>query len=365
MSGVKKIDYKAKIGILHGAISNAGDFLIYERGKKLLENFCGDELDFHYLLRSERIHGDFDGLIILGGPLISRKIHPQSRNIIKYIKNRDIPCICIGLGISRKKFNLARNYFLDHESINFWRYIYKTSKLFSVRDKITYTVLKYYGIEAELTGGPALFNLEILEKNNFSKRDKKRIGKIAITIPNMSSRLALSTVKYFLLTLYFLLMLKKRFNKKNLGLFFQHGYSNAPNNIMRKLANMIGMKTYDISGKSLNFFGELCKYDVHIGTRLHSHIYFLSLNKPSFLLNVDMRTESFLKTIETSNDKYTIPGIRALIALLKERITKNNFDEFNKVSDEIKSLYVVMKNFLYKINMFYKKGNYRNRKNQK
>jgi len=142
------MNQKTKICVLHGAISNAGDFLIYERGKKLLKSFFGDTIDFTYKLRSKPINGNFDGLIILGGPLISRKIHPQVKNIIEYIKDKEIPCTCIGLGISGEKFDSNKDYFLDYESICFWKYVYETSKLFSVRDKITQDVLKKYSIRS-------------------------------------------------------------------------------------------------------------------------------------------------------------------------------------------------------------------------
>ena len=354
----EKMSQKIKICVLHGAIRNAGDFLIFERGKKLLEKFFGDKIDFVYKKRNERIDGDFDGLIILGGPLISRKIHGQSKNIIEYLKKReiDIPIFCIGLGISGEKFDFDKIYFLDRESITFWKYVYGTSKLFSIRDKITYNMLKNYGIEAELTGCPALFDLETIEKNNISAKNK-RINKIAVTIPILSIGLAFSSLKSFLLALYFLFALKRKFNKKELGLFFQHGYNNSPNKIMRKLANMTGIKTYDVSGKSLDSFTELYKYEVHIGTRLHSHIYFLSLNKPSFLLNVDMRTEAFLKTIETPSGKFTISGIRHLVNILEVSIAEKNFDEFDNVPAEIRKFYGVVKKFLNRIGLYYKDYN--------
>ncbi|MCK4733775.1 MAG: polysaccharide pyruvyl transferase family protein [Methanophagales archaeon] len=357
------VNEKMRLGVLHGAISNAGDFLIYERGKRLLGIFLKDKFNFTYIKRFKHINGNFNGLIILGGPFFMPKIRHeyQTQNIIEYIKKRDIPVFCMGLGITGGKFKSETDYFLDNESILFWKYIYETSKLFSVRDKIAYNMLNNYGIKAELTGCPALFNLEILEKNKVLAKNEKN-NKIAVTIPYLSigpflSIRPFSSVKSLLLTLYFLFLLKRKFNKKELGLIFQHGYPNVATKIMQKIANMIGIKTYDASGKSLDSFSELREYDAHIGTRLHSHIFFLSSNKPSFLFNVDMRTEAFLKTIETPSDKYTISGIRNLVNMLAERIAENNFDEFNNVPNEIRSFYVIMKNFLNKIDLFYSRGN--------
>lgn len=43
--GGGEMNQKTKIGVLHGAISNAGDFLIYEKDKeKLLENFINNKI---------------------------------------------------------------------------------------------------------------------------------------------------------------------------------------------------------------------------------------------------------------------------------------------------------------------------------
>lgn len=363
------VNKKMRLGVLHGAISNAGDFLIYERGKKLLEFFLEDDFNFTYIKRFKHIDGDFDGLIILGGPFFMPKIghEYQTQNIIEYIKKRDIPVFCMGLGMTGAKFKSENDYFLDNETILFWKYIYESSKLLSVRDKVAYNILNNYGIKAELTGCPALFNLEILEKDKVLAENEK-INKIAVTIPYLSigpflSIRPFSSVKSLLKTLYFLVILKSKFNKKELGLFFQHGYPNLATKIMQKLANMAGIKTYDVSGQSLDSFPELYEYDVHIGTRLHMHIHFLSLNKPSFLLDVDMRTEAVLKTIETPSDEFTISGIRNLVNILAERIAENDFDEFNNVPDEIRRFYVIMKSFLNRINLFYREsGNLRSRK---
>lgn len=348
----KKVKQKIKICVLHGAINNAGDFLIYERGKKLIESFFNNNFDLTYILRCKTINGDFDGLIILGGPLITRKLHSQSQNIAEYIekRNRNIPVFCIGLGISGEKFNNYEEYFLDQESLLFWKRVYETTKLFSVRDEMTYNVLKNYGIEAKLTGCPALFDLENLKKNNIVVNNKG-INKIAVTIPNLLD-FPIPSIRYFLLTLYFLFLLKLEFSKIELGLFFQHGYTSILNKIIKSLANMMNVKTYNISGKSLSST-ELRKYDLHIGTRLHSHIYFLSLGKPSFLLSVDMRTEAFVDTFKTPNEKYTVLGIRKLIMVLKERIRENNFKEFEEIFHRIKRSYEVMKSFLKEIAEFY------------
>ena len=243
-----------KIGVLwsvlttSGKKSNAGNYLICERGKKLLETYCEDVFKYNYIERTKPFNACYDGLIILGGPLISRKLHHQSKMIIESIKDKNTPIFCLGIGISGSKFDTEKEYFIDDESIHFWKYVYQSSKLFSVRDKITKDVLENYGIKTELTGCPALFNLKHLNENSVHKK-KESIKKIAVSIPQFtistSIRRSLSIIRPFFITIYFLYALKKEFREKELGVVFQHGIDNLFTKLIQKYANWIGLKTYD------------------------------------------------------------------------------------------------------------------------
>ena len=351
---LNNIEKPIKIGVLHGARRNGGDFLIYKRGRKLLEYFSNNKFNFIWKLRSEPIEGDFDGIILLGGPLLCRKLDLQSRNIIDYIKDKKIPIFCMGLGISGVYTNSYsyENYFLDYGSICFWKYIYKTSKLFSVRDIDSYYILKNYGIDAELTGCPALFDLQSSEKGNKILLKNQEIKKIAVTLPNIIIP-TLKSISPLIKILFFLNLLSRKFKDKEIVVFFLHGYRGF-NIILKILTNIFGFSTRDVSDESIEQF-DFNNFDVHIGTRLHPHIYFLSLNKPSFLFSVDLRTEAFLKTIKTPHNDFTMSGIKNMINILSDKISKNNFEEFNSVPDEIAKLFEVMKKFLNKIILFYEK----------
>ena len=350
-----------KIGVLwsvlttSGKKSNAGNYLICERGKKLLEKYCDKVFQFDYIERTKPFNASYDGLIILGGPIISRKIHHQSKIIIESIKDKKTPIFCLGIGISGSKFDTEKKYFIDDASIHFWKDVYQSSKLFSVRDKITQDVLQKYDINADLTGCPALFNLKHLDENSVD-RNNKSVKKIAISIPQFrvstSIKGNLSIIKPFFVTIYLLYALKKEFREKELGVVFQHGSDNLFIKLIQKYGNWIGLKTYDYLGKSLDSY-ELNQYDVQIGTRLHSHINYLSMNKPSFLFNINMRTEAFLETINTPSEKYTFTGVNNLIKKCSESISYNNFDEFNDVLKEISKYFRVMGEFINKIIVFY------------
>ena len=347
-----------KIGVLWsvltttGKISNAGNYLICERGKELLETLLEEDFKFNYIERTKHFADEYDGYIILGGPIISRRIHHQSRIIEESILDKKKTIICLGLGISGTKIYDETKYFLDDDSIRFWKYVYGTSELFSVRDITTRKILNRYGINAVLTGCPALHNIRAHNTTDNSLEGKK--SKILISIPhfllNFSLKGNLSRIKSFVLTLYFLYRMKKKLGNFEIGLVYQHGCDTVLMKIIDYFAKKNGMSSHYYVGKSLDS-PELAQYDIHIGTRLHSHINFLTQEKPSYLLNVDLRTDSFLKTIRTPHQDFTFSGTRKLVNLLCDNLSQNNFSEFNAVSDEILKLCVVMKDFIQKIPM--------------
>lgn len=309
---------KKKIGILHGAINNSGDFLICNRGIKLISEFLSDDkIEFILIERWKSFNEDFDALIILGGPIISKKLHPQAKNIEYYLQKKNIPVICLGLGISGEYFKNYENYFEDEESIVFWKKVFESSRLFSVRDKDTYFVLKQKGIEAQLTGCPAFFDLETLKKRNFSENWTKNsknifsVKKVVVTIPNGN----INEFNYFR-TFFFLFYLKlKSKNKRSedFTVVFQHEIKPIWNKICARYTHLLGFNVLDASGKGLDEIEIIRNSDIHIGTRLHSNIFFLSLRKPSYLLSVDNRTRGFLSTISTSSDDFTLLGIKRLV----------------------------------------------------
>ncbi len=339
---------KKRVCVLHGGIRNAGDFLILESGKKLLEEFLGEYFEFFYEPRFKRIKkNNFDGIIILGGPLINRTLYQQARNVVEFIKDKDVPVFCLGLGISGKKFTTYETYFQDEDSIIFWKNVYKSSYLFSVRDIKTYKVLKSYGIDAELTGCPALA-IDRSQKTTPSKH----INKILVSIPN----LRIFMIKDFLLTFYLLYSLKRKFDKKEIGVVFQHGFSTFLLHVIRYICILFGMEAYDLSHKSIDAFEKLSIYDLHVGTRLHLHIYFLTLKKPSILLSVDMRTRAFLDTINTPNDDFAYSGIKKMLNFLKEN-ERNILEYFIEVTEKIKQYRDKTEKFLNEIKLFYKNEN--------
>lgn len=272
-----------RIGILHGAILNGGDYLICKRGTNLLNKSLGSKYELVHVKRWKSFKGNFDALIILGGPIISRSMHIQSRRIMEYMDDKEIPVIALGVGISGEYFDNIDDYFID-ESLEFWKKIYESSGLISVRDKETYLLLRHFGINARLTGCPALFDLDNINKmDKVSKDIKKEKIKISLTIPDLSMNILdiksynKVHIKSFLLSIFFVTYIKLifRLNKINgkYYLVLQHGF----NHLISMIAvycKLLGIKTVDASKRSLDELNNIKSSDIHVGTRLHSNILF-------------------------------------------------------------------------------------------
>lgn len=357
---------KKTIGILHGAINNAGDFLIKNRGFDLILNFLDqDTIELIPIERWKQIEKKCDVLIILGGPLIRSTLHPHAKNIYEYINKNEVPVICIGLGIGGDDRDGYNNFFKDEKSVFFWKKVYESSRLFSVRDKDTKLVLKEYGIDAYLTGCPAFFEMETIKKKKSHKKSKldgkKEIKKMIVTIPNLNFKDVLN----FSRTLYFIsyLSLRAKIEESNINktLVFQHKISSVANKICARYAQVIGFEVLDASGKGINEYETIREGDLHIGTRLHSNIYFLSTDKPSYLLSVDKRTRGFLSTISTPSEEFTMKGIKKLVDLCFEE-SKNTelFDKrISETSNQISSYYIMMVDFMNKVNELVEKTEHR------
>ncbi len=343
------------IYVAHGAISNSGDYLIFNRGWDLLERFLGAEnIELIPVKRWEPITGQCNALIILGGPIISRKIHLQSLHIKDYLEENNVPVICLGVGISGKGYPMSDPFFVDQESIDFWTAIYNSSQLFSVRDAYTYQVLRDYGVPAILTGCPALYDLEFVSTGDTSKGFSESGNHyLTITIPNINLFSASSTIR----TLYFLYYLKTKFASSgrliHKRVVFQHGFHSSGNGIVAKVARYLGFELIDGSNRGINEITEINDSDIHIGTRLHMNIFFLSKSNLSYLLSVDNRTEGFLKTISNPSDSFTIRGIRRLVDECYDDLTNNGSQlKITAVQAQIMDIYPEMRNFLMQIKQF-------------
>lgn len=271
------------IAILHRALKNAGDFLIFERGKKLVENILNESIVIGKawkpletaLPRSVNLN-NIDAIIIPGGPGIARNIesiYPFLNEALDY----EIPVVFLGVGSYLFPGNIKTMHFkLDGKTVSILK---KISDIYpiGVRDYYTKELLRFNGVtNVSMNGCPAWYELDMIDKP-VSVRDE--IEKIVFT-PS-------SNPLFHSQSLFILKKLKEKFSDAQIMVSFHRGIEGHQKRIAR-IAKKLGLEIYDAHGSAskLQVYRD---FDIHIGYRVHAHIYFLSIHKPSYLVIEDSR----------------------------------------------------------------------------
>lgn len=340
-----------KIAVLSGAFENGGDFFITLRGKELLEKKLGKDFQLEIVLRNKKFDtSKYDGLVITGGPIVTAKLHKQAKAIYESIKNTNIPVFTLGVGIGGKK-DISKFKF-DEDSKNFWEKIYKLNKQpLSVRDEFTKRIFSKIKIKAEITGCPTLHTYE-------KKTTKKDYKSIVINTPNLKNIFPYRT-KHFIDTIYMLNKVKSISKKYDLkvGVIFPHGVKYTPDKILAKICKKNNYEILNYENKSFDE-GNAIDYEINIGPRLHTHIYYLTKNKPSYLLNIDLRTYGFSNTIKSfPREIFNQSGIKKLISKIDSDLKNDKIIEsFKNLDIERKKLEKNMLKYIKSIKDFYSKS---------
>lgn len=174
-----------------------------------------------------------------------------------------------------------------------------------VRDIITKRALERQGFSASLNGCPAWFSVPFSKKvqvQDFPARISKMVFSVPANDENVTSFVKI--IKKF----------KEEMPEVQKFVSFNHGIDDDhKNRWVFEQVKKLKYEVIDMSGSAAN----ACLYDaidVHIGYRVHSHIYFLSSGKPSFLIPEDSRGWGILETIRTPSILW-VPGILSAVKL--------------------------------------------------
>lgn len=282
-----------KILFLHGAIKNAGDFLISHCSQKLVKTIV-PRCELIPVWEGEReaiIRGLFpkvNGVIFGGGPLFTHNIYPADIPFVSDLNSVDLPMINIGGGWYGKNnsYKSVSRYHIDNSSLKLLRKIEKSSGCLSCRDWLTVNMLKEKGFKAEMHGCPAWYDLENVEKSHL--RDIAGIKKICISDP--------ADIKNYGAAIQLINLLKKRYTQAEIQFIFHRGAWGKEEGILgikRKTAieNILiknQISCVDISG-GYEGFSVYDSCDLHIGFKVHAHIYNLSKRNRTVLLEEDGR----------------------------------------------------------------------------
>ncbi len=316
--------------LLSGAKKNAGDFLIFNRAKSLLEEHLND--DFTVIKRWEKLDDKLDlvnssrGIIICGGPGYRRNFYRATYPLTDPLEKLEVPVIPFGLGWSGKPINMEEFQFTE-ESLNAVKYIHSKIEVSSVRDILTQKLLARHSLKnVVLTGCPAWYSIPDIEKEFIPPT---KVKKIVITTPAQIGY-AYQTLRVFhlirrtfpdaeVLCSFHRGIKRDQFTKRRYG--YTYGF-------LATYAKRLGFKVHDVSFGS-DKIEDYRDYDLHVGYRVHSHIYFLSIRKPSFLLHEDGRGKGLSLTLNNKLDvsAYEPKVIKNLKTSIKKSL-ENEFDDF-------------------------------------
>lgn len=298
--------------LLTGSKNNAGDFLIKDRAKSLLT-----------WLRPDRKLIDVDGwkpldqstldvvnqskaLILMGGPALQEKMRPRVYGLTDNLSDINVPILTMGIGwySADGGWQATHDYKLNSATLDLLARVEQSGFLSSVRDYHTLNALRCHGFSQYLmTGCPALYSKEHIDRPAVLPEKVKTLGfslGVAFRTSNRMFRQMQEAI----------LALRDELADVKLTVAFHHGldknYLNSPGSSSQLHKAQARFQQWlesesiaykDISGSAENlkqFYGDC---DMHVGYRVHAHIFMSSIGKPSVLLNEDGRGKALASVL--------------------------------------------------------------------
>lgn len=344
-----------KICVLSGAYVNAGDFLIVERTKKLLKHFISNVeiIEFKRNLDLSNYLDEInkcDALIIAGGPAYIKNLYPNVIPLVKDLSKIRPKIFTVGLGWYgiNTSSRFINDYIFNSKTIKLFKRIENDAKFLTCRDWYSVNTLKNNRFKNVLmTGCPAWYDLENVDNLEIRKNVNYEYKKICISDP--ASKINIKNCK--LLMKY----LKENYDKSKIYFVLHRKDEKNNYNELIKYAEENSIIVKDITGSADGFeFYDDC--DLHIGFRVHAHIYNLSKRNISVLLEEDGRGAGVnealgLKSIKTYKPydyfSYKNDYISKIITIIQRRIFKINARLNKYIINEIDDYLYDLKNSEY------------------
>ncbi|MDA8928119.1 polysaccharide pyruvyl transferase family protein [Gammaproteobacteria bacterium] len=255
----------------HGSVINAGDFLIQDSARTILNKLFPTSNIFESSRHKRLLHHEDALGVYFGGPFISRDLFPS------VIPSQAILALPVGVGIFNETSVFTtetREYF--HKISNF----YPTG-----RDlRATQFLVELGCSNAELGGCPAFI------AGLFKKRHEiKDVARIVVSDPSWGVNYSYA---YKLVRI-----LRRLFKSAEITFCFHRTIFNMQYKSFKastaalalvSLFHAIGVKVCDISGSSDGF--SIYNGALHVGFRVHAHVYARSIGGSSVLLTEDLRS---------------------------------------------------------------------------
>ncbi|MGH8631592.1 MAG: polysaccharide pyruvyl transferase family protein, partial [Burkholderiales bacterium] len=290
--------------VLTGSKSNAGDFLIKHRGIGLLRRLRRDRKVVDYNAWEPLDEPKLDvvngaaALILLGGPALQADMYPAIYPLVEDLSRIRVPLLTMGIGwrSASGDWEAAQRLRLTPQTQSLLRRTAEGRREISVRDYHTLEVLRSNGFRhARMTGCPALYDPDTIGRTPGPPERIARVG-ISLGVSFLWSAGMRRQMEELVLRSCEL------FKDAQVEVLFHHPVEpwflqthNAPALYYR---GHLDFKAWlegrhvawrDLSGSAEKLIEYYRSCDLHIGYRVHAHIFMSSIGKPSLLLAEDGR----------------------------------------------------------------------------
>ncbi len=294
---------------LTGSKNNAGDFLIKYRAFQLFKAIRPDReiIDFNEWekISDEKLYviNNAKALILLGGPGVVPNMYPNIYPLRDNLDDITVPIIMMGLGWKDIQGNWEDTYCVSFTEATkrLLKKIDYSGYLSSVRGYHTLNTLHANGYKNVLmTGCPAYYDLNSLNKKTLSSLQISKVA-FSLGVSFLKSAQMEMQMKSLIATL------AEQYKDVSFEVVFHHALINIESAkqvygdsyerhveghlLFAKWLEENNIKYVDISGSAENLMKYYTNVDLHIGYRVHAHIFMNSISKVSFLLSEDGRAK--------------------------------------------------------------------------
>lgn len=273
---------------LTGAFKNAGDYLIGHRARALLHAHTTHEIvDLNRKQLNDQSYellNSASAVLLTGGPAYQSSIYPGVYNLdLDRIK---VPVIPYGLGWKGKLNQAPEDFRFTPEATEFVQRIHNQELQSSARDQLTTRMLAANGVDNVLmTGCPAWYDEKKLSEDYVFQDIKSLVFSMPAVPQSQVPEL--------------LRGLAKRFPKAKKYLAFNAGYKSTRtkntaeftrwNYLMMARGKLLGFTPVSFESDFAKFESLQSEQQLHIGYRVHSHLFSLSQRITTMLIAEDSR----------------------------------------------------------------------------
>ena len=282
-----------------------------------------------------------DTVYLCGGPVYQKNIYPNIFSL--KLEKIMTPIIPFGVGWKGMLSESSHAFNFSEDSNFFLKEIHKNIKFSSCRDLYTQDVLAKIGIKnSVMTGCPAWYDLSKIG----TKFKYNEVKKIVFSDPAKVTAQSFETIRVLdelypntEKTLALHHGLYPRLDRRGIKFAMEHL-------ALIAYAKTRGFKVESLAGnlnKMKNIYDEC---DLHIGFRVHAHIYCISQRSPSLLISEDSRgvgqSEALGMTVLKANSSNYCEKLKTEINRLSDQKSKY----FDPTFDKLEHYFAVMKEFL-------------------